>query len=106
MAKKENNSKTNYGKKDKKAFNKKAEKNVKSNKNNKAVAKTKRTNKKEQSLSEGTALIGVEKRNLSVIKETVKAVTKVPNREMVKVPSKDMIVKNEQKSIDLLCVRS
>ena len=99
MAKKENNSKSNYGKKEKKAFNKKVEKNVISNKKNKVVDKTKKVNKKEQSLSEGTALIGVEKRNLSVIKETVKAVTKVPNKDIVKVPAKDIVVKNEQKSI-------
>lgn len=99
MAKKENNLKSNYGKKEKKAFNKKAEKKVKSNKKNKVVEKTKNVNKKEQSLTEGTALIGVEKRNLSVIQETVKAVTKVSNKDIVKVSAKDIVVKKEQKSI-------
>ena len=102
MAKKEKNSKTNYNQKNSKDSFVKKEKNTFNKKETNKSKKTlneKTKNKKEQSLSEGTTLIGIEKRNLSVIKEETKAVTKVPGKEIVKITNKDMIVKNEQKSI-------
>ena len=102
MAKKEKNSKTNYNQKNSKDSFVKKEKNTFNKKETNKSKKTlneKTKNKKEQSLSEGTTLIGIEKRNLAVIKEETKAVTKVPGKEIVKITNKDMIVKNEQKSI-------
>ena len=102
MAKKENKSKTNYNKKNSKDSFGKKEKNTfnkKETNKGKKVLNEKTNNKKEQSLSEGTTLIGIEKRNLAVIKEETKAITKVLGKEIVKTTNKDMIVKNEQKSI-------
>ena len=102
MAKKENKSKTNYNKKNSKDSFGKKEKNTfnkKETNKGKKVLNEKTNNKKEQSLSEGTTLIGIEKRNLAVIKEETKAITKVPGKEIAKTTNKDMIVKNEQKSI-------
>ena len=101
MAKKENNSKQNFNKKNSKdSFVKKEKNNFK-----KKDVKTRKNDKKEQSLSEGTTLIGIEKRNLAVIKDEVKAITKVPskemtkvqNKEIAKVPGKEIAVKNEAK---------
>ena len=64
--------KTNFNKKEKKETGKT---NVKSARRG--------SNKKEQSLSEGTALMHLEKTEMTVVKQETKAVVKVPNKDLV-----------------------